>query len=476
MTERAIPETEEKTEKTEKVERPERSASVELQTVHGPCLVRASTLNLKNAKGEDTASVFSVSYCAPDADPATRPVTFCFNGGPGSSAVWLQFGALGPLRVDLPDAVAARPSGNALVDNPEGLFDQSDLVFIDPVGTGFSRPAGETEAKAFHTVDDDQRSVGEFIWRWLSREGRWASPKYLAGESYGTTRAGALALHLQEKGVALEGLVLISLALNFQTFVEEAGNDLPYILYLPSLAAVAAYHGKVEAPDLEAVRRFALDRYAPALLRGAGLAAEERDALAEELASLTSLPAAEIARRNLRIPYLWFCRQLLGDGRNVGRLDARYIGHDPDRHGPILTADPSYDAPLGAYTVAANDFLRRRVGFTEEAPYEVLSMAVNEGWSWMHGKRLGYVNTTEDLRKAMVSNPHLRVFVGSGIYDLATPFFASEYTVDHLGVPAELRAQVVLHDYEAGHMMYFHPPSRAALRRDLVAFYEGGQA
>ncbi len=460
--------------------REERTVSTTLEGPHGSYTVTASTLNLKDDKGEDRASVFSVAYVLDGVDdPAARPVTFCFNGGPGSSAVWLQFGAFGPKRVDIPDTLVARPAPNALVDNPHGLLDLTDLVFIDPVGTGFSRPAGENEGKAFQSVASDAESVGEFVWRWLSRHDRWQSPKFLAGESYGTTRAGALAGYLQENGVALNGLVLLSLAMNFQTFIEEAGNDLPHVLYLPSFTATAWYHGRLPNPPealeplLEEVRAFAIEELAPALHLGARLPERRRRALARKMARYTGLPAAEIERRNLRVEYLYFARTLLGAGPNtVGRLDSRYVGPDLDPYGQRQTRDPGYDAALPAYTAAANDFLRRTVGWDSTDPYRVLSMEVNEGWSWQHGKRLGYVNTTEELRQALFANPHLKVLFANGLFDLATPFFAAEYTADHLGVPEEIRQNVSLTYYEAGHMMYFHPPSLAKLKADVAAFYE----
>ena len=436
----------------------------------------AGTLNLKDDRGEDRASVFYVSYTVDDG--GNRPVTFCFNGGPGSSSVWLQLGCLGPRRADIPDTLASPPPPYRLVDNPHGVLDRTDLVFIDPVGTGFSRPVGKTEDKDFHGVKEDVESVGEFIRRWISRNDRWNSAKFVAGESYGTTRAAGLAAYLQDEGVALNGLVLLSLALNFQTFIFEAGNDLPYVLYLPTYAATAWYHDALPSrPDdrdrwLAEVRRFAVREYAPALLQGAGLDAAERDRLAARLAEYTGLPADEIARRNLRIEYLWFARNVLGQGRQtVGRLDSRYVGPDTDPYGQRSARDPSYDAALAPYSALCNDHLRRTLQWESDDEYMVLSMKVNEGWKWQHGDRLGYVNVTEDLRRALISNPHLQVLFVNGIYDLATPFFAAEYTADHLGVDPALRNNVRLTYYDAGHMMYFHPPSLEKLRADLVEFY-----
>ena len=281
----------------------------------------AGTLNLNDDDGAARASVFYVALTLDDvADPAVRPVTFAFNGGPGSSSVWLQFGALGPKRVDLPDACAPPPPPYRLVDNAEGVLDLTDLVFIDPVGTGFSRPAGEADGADFHGVAEDVASVAEFVRRWLSRNHRWSSPKLLAGESYGTTRAAGLARHLQEQGVVLNGLVLLSLALNFQTFVFETGNDLPYALYLPSYAATAWYHGRLADPPealgplLEEARAWATDVYAPALMRGASLDEATRKEVAAGVARFTGLTAEEVLRQDLRVGYLRFAKSVLGSG------------------------------------------------------------------------------------------------------------------------------------------------------------------
>ncbi|TNE85591.1 MAG: peptidase S10 [Deltaproteobacteria bacterium] len=456
---------------------PETSESAHFDGPHGGYTVTASTTHLRDAKGKEKATIFSVSYVL-DGDDRSRPVTFCFNGGPGSSSVWLQFGAYGPKRVDLPDLEIAPPAGCGLVDNEHSILDLTDLVFIDPVGTGFSKAQGETEDKAFHNVDSDVESVAEFIWRWLSNNGRWASPKYISGESYGTTRCGGLALKLQELGIQLTGAILVSLAMDFQTIIFAPANDLPNVLYLPTYAALAHYHGRIEVDDLDAfldeARRFAVEEYGPALMLGSRLTEERKAALAGKLAALTGLDADEIAARQLRIDYLWFARTLLGAGdKTIGRLDGRYVGRDLMPQGRSLTRDPSYDAAIGAYTAATNDFLRREVGWDTSSPYNVLSLAVNQGWSFERKQRLGYVNTAEDLRQAMVANPHLKVLFANGLYDLATPFFAAEFTRDHLSVDTDLAGQIVSTYYPAGHMMYFHPPSLAQLKADLASFYAG---
>lgn len=457
-------------------ERPEHAVQQSFTGAAGAYTVTACTLNLKDKAGDDRGSVFSVAYTLDGAKAEARPVTFCFNGGPGSSAVWLQFGAYGPKRVDVPDLEYAPPPPNRLVDNPHSLLDVTDLVFIDPVGTGFSRAAGKEEASAFHSVDADAESVAEFIWRWLSRHHRWQSPRFLSGESYGTTRAGAVSLKLAEKGISLNGLVLVSLATQFQTFIGDPGNDLPHAVFLPTFAATAAYHGRVTPNGdrdawLDEVRDFALNEYMPALLQGANLSDERRQAIATRLAAYTGLPEAELNRRMLRVPEMWFARTLLGPGdKTVGRLDSRYVGRDNQPHGISATSDPSYSAAYPAYMAAVNDFVRRELGWETDDPYELISMDVNQGWKWERKGQLGYTNTTEDLRQAMVQNPHLQVLFANGLYDLATPFMGAEFTASHLSVDTDLAERIELTYYEAGHMMYFHPPSLAQMAADIRGF------
>lgn len=440
----------------------------------------AGTVRLHRKDGTPRADMFYVAFTADGVDDkSARPITFAFNGGPGSSSVWLQLGALGPRRVDLPDTVAPPPPPYRLVDNAFGLLDQTDLVFIDPVATGFSKAAKDDD-DSFFNIDGDVEAVAEFVWRYLTKNQRWNSPRFLAGESYGTTRAVGLARRLQERGVVLNGLVLLSLALDFQTFLFEVGNELPYVLYLPTYAAVAAYHGRLAEPPedlwafLDEVRAFAVDEYAPALLRGSGLDAERRARIVEKLAGYTGLDARTIDRLDLRVEYLRFAKSLLDrPGHTVGRLDARYTGPDLDRDHRQLQRDPSYDAPLGAFTALINDYLRRVLRYAaDDDRYTVLSMDVNRAWSWADKGRMGHPSVADDLRRTLVANPHLRVIVLNGIHDLATPFFAAEYTIDHLGLEPEQRANIELTYYEAGHMMYFHPPSLRQMRADLVRFYE----
>ncbi|MCA9604023.1 MAG: hypothetical protein KC619_00385 [Myxococcales bacterium] len=442
----------------------------------------AGTLFLKDAEDEPRAEVFYVAYTRDVPDATTRPVTFAFNGGPGSSAVWLHLGTFGPRRVQAADAAASPSPPTKIVDNEDSILDVTDLVFIDPVGTGWSRALGETQASEFHSPKDDVTSVAEVIQRWTSRNGRWASPKFLAGESYGATRAGSLAAHLADEGVMVNGVVLVSAALMFQTLVFETGNDLPYVLYLPGYAATATYHGQLSpAPEdlaafLKDVETFAVEEYAPALMLGAALPDARRDALAERLAAMTGIDAAIWRRQGLRVELGRFCRELLRErGEIVGRLDSRFTGilaldsDDPGEH------DPALYYPYGPYTSAIQHYLTRELGYEEERRYEVLSFSVNEGWKWTEegDKRMGYIDAAADLRRAMVHHPHLTVFFANGYYDLATPYFASVHTARHLGREAVIRHKVREAFYEAGHMMYLHDASRAQLRKDLVALIRG---
>jgi len=324
--------------------------------------------------------------------------------------------------------------------------------------------------------------VGRFIELWLSRTGRWNSAKYVIGESYGTTRAAALAMHLLDRGVVVNGLVLVSVALDFKTLMFEAGNDLPNAMFLPTYTATAHYHGRLPDPpdDLDAlldeVRAFAIDEYMPALMKGARLDQQTKTAVAAKLARYTGLAADDIADRCLRIEDMWFSKNLLpGHGHTVGRLDSRYAGRDHERDAPKTMRDPAFDYLMGPYTALANDYLRRELGWVADEAYTVISLEVNSGWDWKQGDRFGFINVGDDLRRAIISAPHLKVLMMNGLYDLATPFFAAEYTADHIDPTGGANDNLTLTWYEAGHMMYLHPPSLDKMRHDLLAFYGSGQ-
>lgn len=457
-------------------------------------LVTAGTLVLKEegeksgdkageAEGEKPkASVFFVAYTRKDVDDTLkRPITFSFNGGPGSSSVWLHLGVLGPRRVQVDDLGNLPPPPYRLIDNVYSLLDQTDLVFIDPVSTGYSRPVVGEKAKEFLNFKKDIESVGDFIRLYTTRYQRWLSPKFLIGESYGTTRAAGLSGYLQDRhGLYLNGIMLVSSILDFGTVDAHPGNDLPYILYLPTYAATAWYHRRLESKlqeDLHSllaeVEMFARGEYNQALMRGAALPAEERAQIVQRLARYTGLSTDYIDRVNLRIEIMRFTKELLRDQRRtVGRLDSRYTGIDRDAGGEKFEYDPSMAATTGPYTAVFYDYVRRELHFESDLPYEVLNFKANEQWSFaQHENR--YVEVAETLRKAMTINPYMKVFVANGYYDLATPYFATAYTFNHLGLDPSLQANVKMGYYEAGHMMYVHLPSLAQLKRDLAAFIQG---
>ncbi len=425
------------------------------------------------------ATVFFIAYTRKDVtDPAARPITFSFNGGPGSSSVWLHLGVLGPRRVEMDDIGNLPPPPYRLVDNLYSLLDMTDLVFIDPVSTGFSRPVPGEKAKEFLGFKKDIESVGDFIRLYATRYQRWLSPKFLIGESYGTTRAAGLSGYLQERhGLFLNGLMLVSVVLDFSTLDFHPGNDLPYILYLPAYAATAWYHKRLDKKlqkDLRAtlkeVEHFALNECMPALLKGAALSARDRARLVEKVARYTGLTTDYVDRAELHIEIMRFAKELLrAQRRTVGRLDSRFTGIDRDAVGETHEYDPSLTNVIGPYTAAFNDYVRRELQFESDLPYEVLSIKVNQAWSFAEHENQ-YVNVAETLRKAMTINPHLKVFVANGYYDLATPYFATEYTINHLGLDASLRGNISMSYFEAGHMMYIHLPSLAKLKQDLAAF------
>jgi carboxypeptidase C (cathepsin A) len=434
------------------------------------------------AEGEKPkASIFFVAYTRNGVDDRTRrPITFSFNGGPGSSSVWLHLGALGPRRVLMGDVGNLLPPPYGMADNPESILDVTDLVFIDPMLTGYSRAVVGEKAKEFLNFKKDIESVGDFIRLYATRYQRWLSPKFLIGESYGTTRAAGLSGYLQERhGLYLNGIMLVSSALDFGTIDFNPGNDLPYILFLPTFAATAWYHQRLDAQlqkDLHAlldeVEAFALGEYAAALLKGAALTTKERTAIIKRLARYTGLSADYLDRVNLRPEIMRFTKELLRDQRRtVGRLDSRFTGIDRDSGGEMFEHDPSMSAITGPYTAAFYDYVRRELKFESDLPYEVLNIKAHEQWSFaQHENR--YVEVAETLRKAIAINPHLKVFVANGYYDLATPYFATEYTFNHLSLDLSLQLNISLGFYEAGHMMYIHEPSLAKLKQDLVVFIE----
>ncbi len=439
----------------------------------------AGTILLKLEDGTPKASIFYVAYTKDDvSDASQRTLTFSFNGGPGSSSVWLHLGLFGPRRVQMGDAGTLLPPPYKLVDNGVSLLDISDLVFIDPVSTGYSRAVPGETPQQFHGVTPDVESVADFIRLYTTRNKRWSSPKFLAGESYGTTRAAGLSGYLQQRyGMYLNGIVLISAILNFETAEFDTGNDLPYILYLPTYTAIAWYHKKLPSDlqsgdvqkAVEESRKFAVGEYADALMAGDALPAARRGEIEQKLARLTGLSPDYIDRTNLRIEIQRFTKELLrSERRTVGRIDARFTGIDRDAAGERPEFDPSIAAIIGPYSGMLNDYVRNDLKFDSDLPYEVLTGRVRP-WSYAPYENR-YVNVAETLRSAMTQNPFLHVFVAKGYYDLATPFFAADYTFDHLGLDPALRSHLSGAYYEAGHMMYVHAPSLNKLKADIAQF------
>jgi len=441
----------------------------------------AGTMVLKGENKRPDASFFFISYMKRGvSDRSKRPVIFSFNGGPGSSSVWLHLGLLGPKRVLMKDDGSMPPPPYKLVTNKYTVLDSSDLVFIDPVSTGFSRTGSPEKEKEFHGVSEDIASVGDFIRLYLSRYNRWTSPKYLIGESYGTTRAAGLSGYLQGRhGIYLNGIILVSSVLDHKTLRFSFGNDLPPLLFLPTYAATAWYHGKLSGKygdDLGKVLKdaeeFALGKYAAVLLRGNKIDPEEFNNIAERLSSLTSLSLQFIKENNLRIPAHKFFLELLNEtGEKTGRLDSRFkrfngnLGFSEDEG---FFSDPSYSAIQGPYTETLNNYVSKELGFRSDLIYEIITHRIR---GWKTGKYEGrYVNVSDTLAKAMTTNPYLKIFVASGYYDLATPYFATKYTFDHLFLPENLKKNITFKYYNAGHMMYINLISLKKLKKDLDAF------
>ncbi|MCL1587468.1 MAG: peptidase S10 [Actinomycetia bacterium] len=460
-------------------------------TVRGETLSYTATAGrivLKEDDDTKKASFFFTAYTLDGVDdPAARPIVFAFNGGPGSSSVWLHLGVLGPKLVEFDEKGNGVSTPGRLIDNDHTLLTHADLVFIDPVSTGFTRAIDKDEEKAYHHFEKDIEAVGDFVRRYLTTYERWASPKFLAGESYGTTRSAGLAGYLQSRyGLYLNGVILISSVLNFQTIALDSktytfhrGNDLPYVLYLPTYAATAWYHKTLDLdlqqrdlPDLlREVEAFAENEYLLALEQGSRLDHERFDEIADTLARYTSLSTDFIKRSDLRIEKFHFMKELLRDkGLTVGRLDSRYQGVDRFDVGSMLEHDPSLDVWMGPFSAMLNNYMRRDLGYESDLVYEILNPKV---WPWNYENfQNTYVDVSETLRDTMTKNPFLRVYIASGFFDLATPYFATEHTIAHLGLEPGLRDNIEVSHFDAGHMMYVHGPSIERLGEDLRNFVE----
>lgn len=446
---------------------------------------RAGTAALRNAEGDEIARVFTVAYTADGTDSRTRPVTFFWNGGPGTASMWLHIGSYGPVRVAVPSNAALPAPGTPLVPNPETMLDVSDLVFIDAVGTGYSQITGKGTPKTFYGVDEDARAFDDIIRAWTTDNDRWSSPKFLFGESYGTMRAATVVARLQADGMAVNGVILLSSALDYNALDigQGPGEDYSYIAFLPSLAAVAWYHHGLpsQPPDLDAfvneVRAFAIGPYADALMRGDALDPAARRAVVAKLHAYTGLGEAYIDRANLRIDPARFEHELAAArGIVIGRVDARYQGPELDRTGDSASYDPSFsDAMTDAYVGTFTRYVRDDLGFKVDRPY-IGGARIGGQWKFRRTNSIVAPNGARDLRDAMTKNPYLRVLSVNGYYDLATPFFGTEYTLNHLGLDPALRSHVSFGFYKSGHMIYHNDEARRALKADLVRFYREATA
>lgn len=427
------------------------------------------------------ASIFFIAYFKDGVEkPSERPITFCFNGGPGSSSVWLHMGCFGPKRVEYnSDAKIVAPY--ELKDNEYSLLDKTDLVFIDPISTGFSKTVDGEDPKQYYEYDEDIKSVAEFIRYFTSKYKRWESPKFLAGESYGTTRAAGLALRLHDNDFFyLNGLILVSSVLNFQTIRDAGGNDLPFILLLPTYTSTAWYHHKLSdslqkdlQESINQSEEFAMGEYATALLKGDLLSIGEKKEIAVKMAALTGLSEEYILNSNLRVPATRYMKELLRkDKRIIGRFDSRFIGIEADHCCSLASEDPSLDAIAGAFAATQNQYLRTTLKWDKPVPYTVIAN-ISE-WSFNRAKN-SFLNAGDDLKSVMNKNPDLKVYVACGAYDLATPYFGTEYTFNHLDLDPSLKSNVDIKYYEAGHMMYLHIPSLIKMKKDLSDFFKEAQ-
>ena len=464
------------------------SVTQHVVTINGEAIhytATAGNLLVRDDSGAAIGSFFYVAYTKDGADPLERPVTFLYNGGPGSATIWLHMGSVGPVRVVTDDAASTPPAPYEIRDNPYSLIDKSDLVFVDAMSTGFSHIVGKGTGKEFFGTDPDINSFADFVTRYVTVNNRWNSPKFLMGESYGTTRSAGLANVLDDRGMPLNGVILVSSYLN--EYVDFPGPpyalDIPYVLYLPTMAATAWYHDKLspKPTDLTAflaqVRQFALGDYQQALAKGSHLGAAERDAVAAKLHEYTGISETYWREANLRLTPDRFEKELLrGEARTVGRLDARYVGIDHDAAGESPEYDAADVAINGPFTTAFNYYIKNALHYTSDTRYLTTNYGVvGRDWDDHHsvgGGRYDMLDVAEDLRLAMTKNPQLNVFSANGYFDFATPFFETEYTLDHMGLDPSLEKNIHFGYYRSGHMIYMHTPALAELKHDLAAFYD----
>ena len=471
-----------KEEKAKEQKPKESKGSVTIAGAEIKYVAKTGTLPLLKDDGATRADVFFVYYARTGeggkplaGTDEKRPIVFCFNGGPGSSAVWLHFGGLGPKKIALPpDGVTPAVLGK-ISDNANSIIDVADLVFIDPVGTGASRPAKGEKGEQFWGVDEDVEACGDFIRLFATREGRWMSPKFLCGESYGGIRGAGLCEYLQDKhGMYLHGFIVVSGLLNFQTLLPDTANDLPLLTFLPTLAATAAFHGKL-APELSAnlektlaeVRTFAFGEYATALLKGRAISAAERHRIAEKVARFTGLTTEFVEDHELRVSPTAFRKALLKkEGKIIGRFDGRVLAEDGNRSASSPEFDPSHAFIAGPFSAAANAYVRGTLGYETDQPYRILT-----GLPWNYKNFSNrYASMEPRLAGAMKENPNLRVLVCQGLRDLAVPPDAMRFSLEHMPIPDSLRKNITIATYDSGHMMYLLDKDAAKLRADIVGW------
>jgi len=443
----------------------------------------AGTMLMKNAKQEPIALFGYTAYVKEDTSLRKRPVLFAYNGGPGSASLWLHMGILGPKRAVVKDVEFANNGPYGYVVNEFTILDKADIVMIDPVGTGFSRPVGEGKGEDFWGTDQDIRSVSAFIKQYITENNRWQSPKFILGESYGGMRTAGVAQALTNEMISLNGIMLVSPFLQFVNGFDFGQTDLPHVLFLPTFAATGWYHNAIDnkpptlAEHLKTAEAFAVDEYAPALLKGVRLSADKKKALADKLAALTGLEAQYWLEADLRVNHQVFTKEVLSESaQTVGRIDSRFKGDTLSVHSESMSYDPMTTAIGPPLLAAFMDYYRTELKSEQEVDYKVFG-DVFGNWDWGHvqpnvGFKMPFPDTLIDLSYAMIQNPKMKVLFQQGYYDLATPHFTTQYMIDHLKIPPTLRSNISTAYYEAGHMMYVHEPSMAQFKADLATFID----
>ena len=449
-----------------------------------PYTATAGTLTIRDTEGKPTASMYYTAFTLDGTKPGTRrPVTFFYNGGPGSPTLWLLMGSFAPMRVKTANPEFIRPAPYDFGPNPNTLLDKTDMVFLDAVGAGYSRPLGTTKPEAFYGVDEDADAFAKGIIRYATKYGRWNSPKFIFGESYGTTRSGALAYQLQDRGMALNGVVLLSSIMNYG--YRQPGLDQVYLNYLPSYAATAWYHKKIANPPADVTtavaqaRAFAVGPYMTALAKGQTITPAERKRIAAQMSALIGVSPRFIEENNLRIDLPRFQKELLrGERRTIGRFDSRYMGVDVDAAGERPETDASSDAISGAFIATFEDYVTHTLGYKTEMPYRLSARdAPGWTWNWKHdapgrGGEQNVPNTAVDLGAAMRGNPYLQILSLNGYYDMATPFFGTENDLGHMMLEPAQQPNLQFRYYPAGHMTYLNPDALRQMKRDLAAWYD----